>query len=130
MASLRAQLTTAAATAEAHFWDARAERGLVAAGSEERSEIRDELETTRRAAGLAHAGLLEAHHEMRALRAVATSAANAQKGREVAANTIRAANTAPCGLDELLLQASRAKAGPRGRGQGASFEAACERGDP
>ena len=124
VASLRAQLVTSAATAEAHFWDARAERGLVAAGSEERSEIRDELETTRHAAGLAHAGLLEAHHEMRALRAVATSAANAQKGRELAAKSIRAANTAPCGLDELLLQASRAKVGPRGRGQGASFEAA------
>jgi hypothetical protein len=124
VASLRAQLATSAATAEAHFWDARAERGLVAAGSEERSEIRDELETTRRAAGLAHAGLLEAHHEMRALRAVVTSAANAQKGRELAAKSIRAANTAPCGLDELLLQASRAKVGPRGRGQGASFEAA------
>ena len=77
-----------------------------------------------RAAGLAHAGLLEAHHEMRALRAVATSAANAQKGHELAAKSIRAANTAPCGLDELLLQASRAKVGPRGRGQGASFEAA------
>ena len=129
MASLRAQLTTAAATAEAHFWDARAERGLVAAGSEERSEIRDELETTRRAAGLAHAGLLEAHHELRALRAVATSAANTQKGREAAANASRAPPL-PCGLDELLLQASRAKVGPRGRGQGASFEAACDRGDP
>ena len=52
--------------------------------------MRDELETTRRAAGLARAGLLEAHHELRALRAVAASAANTQKGCGAAANTIRA----------------------------------------
>ena len=84
---------------------------------EERSEIQDELEATRRAAGLAHAGLAEAHWELRALRAVATSAAN--KDREAVASPGRA-TPPPCGLDELLLQASRAKVGPRGREQGAS----------
>jgi hypothetical protein len=118
VASLRAQLATAAATAEANFWDAHAERGLVAAGSEERGEMRDELETTRRAAGLARAGLLEAHHELRALRAVAASAANTQKGCGAGANTIRAPPPR-FGLDELLLQASRAKVGPR---EGRVFE--------
>ena len=82
--------------------------------------MRDELETTRRAADLAHAGLLEAHPELRALRAVAASAADTQKGCGAAANTIRAPPPR-FGLDELLLQASRAKIGPRGGG-GASFE--------
>ena len=77
--------------------------------------MRDELETTRRAAGLAHAGLLEAHHELRALRAVAASAANRHKGCGAAADTIRAPPPR-FGLDELLLQASRAKIGPRGGG--------------
>ena len=82
--------------------------------------MRDELETTRRAAGLAHAGLLEAHHELRALRAVAASASNTQKGCGAAADTTRAPPPR-FGLDELLLQASRAKIGPRGGGW-ASFE--------
>ena len=76
--------------------------------------MRDELETTRRAAGLAHAGLLEAHHELRALRAVAANAANTQKGCAAAADTTRAPPPR-FGLDELLLEGEDRPTGGRGR---------------